>query len=91
VRCTQTTSRMKNDSVPTVLVHKMQKPEVPEGPPAQLAARKAIVSAISHATITNEATAPAVIRAFSLRVVGRSMSDDAGRSVLDGRPKPSRA
>jgi hypothetical protein len=44
-----------------------------------------MASTSSHATITSEATAPAVILAFSFRVVGRSMSYDIGRSVFGWR------
>jgi hypothetical protein len=40
-----------------------------------------MASAMSHATIASEATAPAVILAFSFSG-GRSMSDDIGRPVL---------
>lgn len=49
----------------------------------QRAARNAMASATSHATITSEATAPAVILAFSLKVVGRSMSDDIGSTRVE--------
>jgi hypothetical protein len=38
--------------------------------------------------MTSEATAPAVILAFSFSVVGRSMWDDRGRSVFGAHRKP---
>ena len=41
----------------------------------QRAERNAIARAVSHATITSEAMAPAVIRAFSFSVVGGSMPE----------------
>ena len=44
----------------------------------QRADSNAIASTSSQATITSEATAPAVILAFSFKLVGRSMSDDIG-------------